>query len=96
MKTKSIRLPEDMLDAVKLVEKREHIEEATAIRKLIRVGFEAYVTELYRRGQISLREAAKRLKVSQIEAMDLFLLSGVKGNLDAYDVMESLDRFVSG
>ena len=95
MKTKSIRLPEEMLDAVKLVEKGEHIEEATAIRKLIRIGFETYVAELYRRGQISLHEVAKRLGMNQIEATDLLLRSGVKGNLDASDVMASMDRFIS-
>lgn len=95
MKTRSIRIPEEILEAVKLVEEREHLEEATAIRKLMKVGFESYVTALYRRGEITLREAAKRLNMSQSEAMDLFLEAGVPGNLDASDVAASMDAFVA-
>lgn len=47
-------MPGELLDAVALVEKEKKIEEATAIRKLIAIGFETYITERYRSGQISL------------------------------------------
>ena len=94
MKAKSIRVSEEMLEAVKLVEEKEHIKEATAIRKLIRVGFESYVAGLYRRGEITLMEAARRLNMSQSETVDLFLDAGVTGNLDASDVAASIDAFV--
>ena len=40
MKTKSIRIPDEMLVGIHLVEAKEHIEESTAIRKLLRIGFE--------------------------------------------------------
>jgi len=59
MKTKSIRIPKDMLTAIEIVEKEEKIEESTAMRKLIRIGFETYV-----------------------------------GNLDASDVLTSMERFI--
>lgn len=95
MKTKSIRMPEDLLRSIDLVEQREHIEEATAIRKLLRMGFEAYVAHLYKQSALTLREAAERLNIDQVEAMDLFLEAGIKGNLDAAEVMESLERFAS-
>jgi hypothetical protein len=65
-----------------------------AIRKLIRIGFETYVGNLYRQGKVTLREAARLLGINQIEAMNLFLDSGIKGNLDASDVLTSLERFV--
>ena len=94
MKTKSIRIPDELIDAVKLVEKKEHIEEATAIRKLMRVGFESYVADLYRRGQITLREAAKRLNLTLSETMDAFLDAGIGGNLEASDVAASIDAFI--
>ncbi len=94
MKTKSIRLPDDMVQAVKLVEKREHIEEATAVRKLIRVGFETYVAELYRTGAVSLREAARRLGMNQSQTIDFLLSRGIRGNLGAADVAASMESFI--
>lgn len=94
MKTKSIRIPKDMMAAIELVEKEEKIEESTAMRKLIRIGFETYVGNLYKQGKVTLRESARLLKLSQIETMNLFLDAGIKGNLDASDVLVSLERFV--
>jgi hypothetical protein len=93
MKTKSIRIPKEMADAIAVVEKEEQIEESTAMRKLIRMGFEAYVGNLYRDGRITLRRASQLLRRSQSEVMDLFLNAGIRGNLDASDVLASLDRF---
>ena len=93
MKTKSLRIPKDMISAIELVEKEEKIEESTAMRKLIRIGFETYVGNLYKQGKVTLREAARLLNVSQIEAMNIFLDAGIKGNLDASDVMLSMKRF---
>ena len=94
MKTKSIRIPKDMMAAIEVVEKEEKIEESTAMRKLIRIGFETYIGNLYKQGKVTLRQAAKLLNLSQIEAMNLFLDAGIKGNLDASDVLVSLERFV--
>ena len=94
MKTKSIRIPKEMMSAIQLVEREEKIEESTAMRKLIRIGFETFVGNLYKQGKVTLREAAKLLNVDQIEAMNLFLDAGIKGNLDASDVLISLERFV--
>ncbi len=50
MKTKSIRIPKDMMTAIEIVEKEEKIEESTAMRKLIRIGFETYVGNLLQTG----------------------------------------------
>ncbi|MCR4321806.1 MAG: hypothetical protein NUV74_15895 [Candidatus Brocadiaceae bacterium] len=84
-----------MMVAIELVEKEEKIEESTAMRKLIRIGFETYIGNLYKQGKVTLREAARLLKLSQIETMNLFLDAGIKGNLDASDTLVSLERFVS-
>lgn len=93
VKTKSIRIPKEMAEAIALVEKEEQIEESTAMRKLIRMGFEAYVGNLYREGKITLRRASQLLRRNQSEVMDLFLDAGISGNLEASDVLASLDRF---
>lgn len=95
MKTKSLRIPKEMMSAIELVEKEEKIEEATAMRKLMRIGFETYVGNLYKQGRVTLREAARLLNVNQIEAMNMFLDAGIRGNLDASDVVASLKRFVA-
>jgi hypothetical protein len=95
MKTKSLRISREIMDAIELVEKQEHIEESSAMRKLIRIGFETYVGNLYKHGGITLREAARLLHVNQIEAMNIFLDAGIKGNIESADVMTSLKRFVS-
>jgi hypothetical protein len=65
------------------------------MRKLIRIGFETYVGNLYKQGKITLREAAGILNLNQIEAINIFLDAGIKGNLDTSDVMTSLMRFVT-
>jgi hypothetical protein len=54
-KTKSLRIPKEMAEAIAVVEKEEQIEESTPMRKLIRMGFETYVGNLYRDGRITLR-----------------------------------------
>jgi len=64
------------------------------MRKLIRIGFETYVGNLYKEGKITLREAARLMNINQIEAVNIFLDAGIKGNLDASDVLNSFNRFV--
>ena len=94
MHAKSIRIPDEMLSAIALVESREHIEESAAIRKLIRTGLETYVARLYRQGDITLRDAASRLGLDLIATLEVFLDYGIKGNLDAADVLASVEQFV--
>ncbi len=43
MKARSLRLPDELLRSIEIVERKEHIEQASAIRKLIRMGLETYV-----------------------------------------------------
>ena len=64
-----------------------------AIRKLIRTGLETYVAGLYREGALTLREVAARLDMDMVEALDRLADHGVKGNLEAADVLASIERF---
>lgn len=91
MVTKSIRLPEELLASIVNIEKAEHIEEAAAIRKLIRIGLERYVGTLYEQGKLSLREAAAQLRLDLSDTIELFASQGITGNLGADDVMRSLE-----
>lgn len=91
MVTKSIRLPEELLMSIVAVEKTEHIEEAAAIRKLIRIGLERYIGTLYQQGRLTLREAAAQLHLNLSETIDILAAQGITGNLGADDTLRSLE-----
>ena len=58
MKVKSMRIPEDIDQAINYVSQLENIEKTQALRKLARLGFEYYVAKkLWRafRSEISCR-----------------------------------------
>jgi len=90
MKVKSIRIPEDIDKAIDYVARSEKLEKTQSIRKLTRLGFEVYVVKSYEKGKLTLREAATLLNLTLSETIDLLSEMGVKGNIRAKDVMESL------
>jgi len=90
MITKTLRLPDALTDAVRDVGQSEHVEESTAMRKLLSMGYELYLAEHYRSGSLSLRQVAARLGVSLSEAIDRLRELGVSGNVSADDTLESL------
>ena len=92
MLAKSIRLTDDMMRTIQFVAATEHVEDAVAIRKLIQTGAETYVARLYEQGRITLREAAARLGTDLTGALDLMMEHGVRGNLQAADVLASVDQ----
>ena len=47
MKTKTLRLPDNLAEAVREVGATEHVEESTAMRKLMHMGYDLYVAEQY-------------------------------------------------
>lgn len=83
MKAKALRLPDNLLDAVKFAEKKEKLDEPTTIRKFLRLGAEKYIGDSYARGDISLREAARVLDTTAREILELFWDMGITGNVDA-------------
>ena len=90
MTTKTLRLPDELAEAVHDVGASEHIEESTAMRKLLRLGYESYVADQYRAGRISLRQAAHRMDASLSETLDALRRLGIAGNVSADDTLESL------
>ena len=95
MKVKSMRIPEDIEQAIEYVSKMEKIENAQSLRKLARVGFEYYVVKAYREGKITLRQASNLLKLTLSETTDLLMEMGVKGNIRAKDVLASLNTLTA-
>jgi len=90
MTTKTLRLPDTLTEAVRDVGRREHIEESTAMRKLLSMGYELYLAGQYDRGAISIRDVAHGLDVSLSEAIDRLRQLGVSGNVSADDALQSL------
>lgn len=83
MKAKALRLPDNLLDAIKFAGKKERLDEPTTLRKFLRLGAEKYVADSYARGDISLREAAKVLDITARETLELFWDMGLAGNVNA-------------
>ena len=90
MKVKSIRLPDDIDRAIEYVSQNEKLEKTQSLRKLARIGFEAYVAKSYEKGKLTLRQASDLLGLTLSETIDLLQEMGVKGNIRTQDVMESL------
>lgn len=90
MTTRTLRLPGDLAEAIRDVGAAEHIEESTAMRKLLSMGYHLYVAELYRAGRISLRDAARQMGLSLSETIDALRTLGIAGNVTADDTLQSL------
>jgi len=90
MTTKTLRSPANLAAAVHDFGLAEHIEESTAMRKLLRMGYDMYVAEEYRAGRLSLRDAANRMGTSLSEALDALQRLGIAGNVTADDTLQSL------
>jgi predicted HTH domain antitoxin len=88
--TKTLRLPVDLASAIRNVGKEEHLDESVAMRKLLHLGYAAYVAEKYRSGRISLRTAAEEMGLPLSEAMDALSRMGIPGNVSADDTLHSL------
>ena len=91
MSVRSIRISEDIEAAIRYVADREHAEQAQSLRKLARMGFESYVADEYRAGEVSLRQAADLLGVSLWEALDRLAALGATGNASAESVLAGLE-----
>ena len=59
------------------------------------MGSESYSSKEYKAGKITLREASDLLNLTLSETVDLLADMGVKGNIHAEDVLNSLKIFSS-
>ncbi len=90
MTTKTLRLSDNLAEAVRELGAAEHIEESTAMRKLMKMGYDLYTAERYRAGRLSLREVAARMDLSLSETLEALQHLGIAGNTGAEDTLASL------
>lgn len=95
MKTKALRLPEPLLHGVEWIRKKERSEMSDTLRRLVVLGLERDLAERYRRGEVSLREAAAVLERSVRETLENFWRLGVTGNVTTAQTLAAL-RTVRG
>lgn len=81
MRSKTLRLADDILKAVSYRVKAEDVDEATAMRQLLKLGIKEYAVKLYKEGKITLQEAAELSNVSVRKMLDVLLEHGIKGNV---------------
>jgi hypothetical protein len=82
-------LSDHLLDAVHELGQAEQIEEATAMRKLLRMGYGLFLADQYRGGRLTLREVARRMDLSLSETLEALQRLGVTGNTGADDTLAS-------
>jgi hypothetical protein len=89
MITKTLRMSEGLADAIRELGETEHIEEATAMRKLLLMGYEMHLAEQYRAGRLCLRDVATRLNRSLSDTLEYLQHLGISGNAGAADTLAS-------
>ena len=92
---KSVRIPEDLLKAIKHRARRERLDESTAIRQLIALGATEYAVRLYRDGKVTLNEAAEVAGVRPREMLEVLLDRGVQGNVTAEQQRRALEHLLA-
>ncbi|KXA94732.1 hypothetical protein AKJ65_03620 [candidate division MSBL1 archaeon SCGC-AAA259E19] len=80
-KSKTVRLPEELLKVIERKTRTENVNESTAIRHLLFQGAEEYAVELFKGGKITLNEAAELADKTVREMVDSLVEHGVRGNL---------------
>ena len=88
---KRVHLTEDILKGVSYRATLEDVDESTAIRQFIKLGVLWYVVELYKRGKITLGEAAELSGISLRRMLDILAEHGVKGNVKMNQQIKAMD-----
>jgi len=88
---KRVHLTEDILKGVSYRATLEDVDESTAIRQFIKLGVMWYVVELYKRGKITLGEAAELSGISLRRMLDILAEQGVKGNVKMNQQIKAMD-----
>ncbi len=70
--------------------KKEGLDEEGAIKKIIRLGITDYVLELYKRGELTVREASEVLQLSLRETVEL-IEEKIGGNVAIQEQIKAIE-----
>lgn len=77
----SVRIPDNLTTTIRELARREQLDESTTIRQRLSRGIREYACDLYREGEVSVREAASIAEVPLREMIDILEERGIKGNV---------------
>jgi predicted HTH domain antitoxin len=90
------RLPEDILREIEALAKIDQADRSTEVRRLLEIGLlerkKRLAIEKYEKGESTLPEVAKELKISIWQAIELFKKEKVEAQYDAEDFKRDLEE----
>jgi len=89
---KTLRVPPELLRAIRHRDRRERLDESTVIRQLIALGAREYALRLYQEGTITLGEAADLADLPVREMLEALWDRGIRGNVTAGQEREALEN----
>ncbi len=100
MEVISARVPRDIVEALREIEREEKSDRATVIRKLLARAIEQWKVEralrLYREGKVTLWRAARLAGVTLREMMELAAREGVEFRYSERDLGEDIEAALEG
>lgn len=91
------RLPQELVKALKKIEKAEQADRSTTVRKLLSRAIseweKEYAAKLYGERKITLERAAMEADVSVREMMDYMITKRIPGQYELGDLEEDMARF---
>ena len=91
---KSLRLPPELLRAVRHRARHEKLDESTAMRQLMALGAAEYAVQLYSAGRLTLNQAAEVAALTPREMMEALLERGVRGNVTREQQRRALENIM--
>ncbi len=89
---KSVRIPDEIMTAIRDRARREQLDESTTIRQLVTLGLREEACQRYAQGDITLREAASIANTTLREMLDLLNARGIQGNVSLQQQRDALNH----
>ncbi len=98
LETVTTRVPEDILQEIKRIEREEKADRAEVVRRLLADAIKRWrvrrALEMLRDGEASIRSAAKSASLSYVQMMEEMERAGISVDYRSSDLREDLERIV--
>ena len=100
METITTRVPKDVLEEIKKIEKEEKADRAEVVRRLLADAVQRWrvkrAVEMIRDGQVTIRSAARTAGLSYLQMMEEMEKAGITLDYRDSDLREDLERIMKG